>query len=61
MLAVMVVVATSVFGAEPQPRILISNPNYNFGRIFEAEKYSHVFEVKNTGEALLKIERVKPG
>lgn len=61
MLAMTVVVACSVFGAEPLPKILIVTPSYDFGRIFEAETYTHVFEVRNTGESELKIERVKPG
>lgn len=61
MLAMTVVVACSVFGAEPQPKILIANPNYDLGRIFEAETYTHVFQIKNTGKSELKIERVKPG
>ena len=61
MLAMTVVMACSVFGAEPRPQILIVTPNYDFGPIFEAETYTHVFEVRNTGESELKIERVKPG
>ncbi|MCZ6765933.1 MAG: hypothetical protein O7D32_03290 [bacterium] len=61
MLAMTVVVASNVFGGEPQPQILIANPNYDFGRLFEAETYTHVFQVKNTGESELKIARVKPG
>ena len=61
MLATIFFVVSSVMGAEPQPRILITSPNHDLGSVFEAEKYSHIFLVKNTGEAELKIERVKPG
>lgn len=42
------------------PRIEIKEATYNFGKVVEGAKLQHVFEVRNTGDAALDIERVQP-
>ena len=44
-----------------KPRIVIEEMRHQLGDVYEAEKYTHVFTVKNAGDADLKIEKVKPG
>jgi hypothetical protein len=46
---------------EKQPTAHIKNLGYDFGSIFEQESYVHKYVVKNTGNADLIIESVKPG
>ena len=46
---------------EKQPAVSITNLQYDFGTIFEQESYVHKYVVKNTGNADLIIESVKPG
>ena len=45
----------------PRPVIEIPRMNYDFGSIFEQEKYEYSFLVRNRGTADLMIEDVKPG
>ena len=66
-LAIMLVaVATGFFGqpltAQEQkgPQIEIKEATYDFGKIVEGAKLQHVFEVGNTGDAALDIERIQP-
>lgn len=47
--------------SKKQPQITIDAPNYDFGKIYEGEKISHNFTIKNTGTAELTIKDVKPG
>ena len=47
--------------AENQPRIAIIDPVYDAGEVWEGDKVSHTFIVKNTGTAQLDISKVKPG
>ena len=44
-----------------KPRIVIEEMRHDLGQVYEAEKYTHKFTVKNTGTADLLIENVKPG
>jgi hypothetical protein len=44
-----------------KPRILIEEMRHDLGEVYEADKYSWKFTVKNAGDADLKIEKVKPG
>jgi len=43
----------------PQPRILVSEEEWDFGKVIQGEKPSHVFIVKNEGEGDLIIESIK--
>jgi hypothetical protein len=42
-----------------QPRILVSEEEWDFGKVTQGEKPTHTFIVKNGGEGDLIIERVK--
>jgi hypothetical protein len=44
-----------------EPVMVISSPNYGAGTIWEGETLSHAFEVRNEGNAELKIFHVAPG
>ncbi|MFZ0930294.1 MAG: DUF1573 domain-containing protein [Syntrophobacteraceae bacterium] len=46
--------------ATAQPSIQIKEPEYNFGEVMEGAEIEHEFTVRNTGKALLNIERVRP-
>ena len=43
----------------PQPRILVSEEEWDFGKVTRGEKPVHIFNVKNGGEEDLIIEGVK--
>ena len=43
----------------PQPRILISEEEWDFGKVAQGEKPTHIFIVKNEGEGDLIIESLK--
>jgi len=43
----------------PQPRILVSEQEWDFGKVIQGEKPTHIFIVKNEGEGDLIIEGVK--
>jgi hypothetical protein len=45
------------------PKIYVKNQHFDAGLIREGEKLSvkHAFKIKNTGNAPLKIKKVKPG
>ena len=43
----------------PQPRILVSEEEWDFGKVTRGEKPTHIFIVKNGGEGDLIIEGVK--
>jgi hypothetical protein len=55
--------ASSFIKAEEKksPHLVISSPGYDAGTVGEGETISHTFEVKNTGDAELRILSVKPG
>jgi hypothetical protein len=42
-----------------EPNIEFDHDEWNFGKINEGEKISHIFRVKNTGDANLIIKRIK--
>jgi hypothetical protein len=48
-------------GAGPQPSCLMPELRKELGEIFEQDKYTHDFIVKNVGEADLEIVSVRPG
>ena len=43
----------------PQPRILVSEQEWDFGKVVQGEKPTHTFIIKNGGEGDLVIERIK--
>lgn len=43
----------------PQPKISVSEEEWDFGKVIQGEKPTHIFIVKNEGEGDLIIERVK--
>jgi hypothetical protein len=43
----------------PQPRILVSEEEWDFGKVIQGEKPIHIFIVKNEGEGDLIIESLK--
>ncbi|MBA3061413.1 MAG: DUF1573 domain-containing protein [Atribacteria sp.] len=45
--------------AGPQPRILVSEEEWDFGKVTRGEKPTHIFIVKNGGEGDLIIEGLK--
>ena len=46
---------------DAQPNIVIEEMRHDLGEQYEREVFSHKFQVKNTGQADLVIEQVKPG
>jgi hypothetical protein len=65
--AIMLVAAAAVFFNQPLwaleqkgPLIEIKETTYDFGKVVEGAKLQHVFEVGNTGDAALDIERIQP-
>ena len=47
--------------AQAKPQISFDAASYNAGEVWEGDKISHTFIVKNTGTAQLDITKVKPG
>ena len=45
--------------ATAEPSIQIKEPEYDFGVVMEGTEVEHEFTVRNTGKALLNIERVR--
>jgi len=45
--------------SELQPRILVSEEEWDFGKVIQGEKPTHIFIVKNEGEGDLIIEGLK--
>ena len=43
----------------PKPRILVSEEEWDFGKVIQGEKPTHIFIVKNGGEGDLIIESLK--
>jgi hypothetical protein len=43
------------------PKLLIPQTMFDFGYVPPQSKISHYYLVKNVGEDILKIEKVKPG
>ena len=47
--------------AAPQPALVIESPRFDAGSHWEGDTVSHTFQVKNSGDEVLKILNVKPG
>lgn len=43
------------------PRIMISETEFDFGRVGQGASVAHVFWIKNVGADTLRIQDVKPG
>ena len=46
--------------AKGAPKITFDKPKFEFGEVWSGDKIEHTFEVRNTGEGILKISSVKP-
>ncbi len=46
--------------AGPAPKILVDKETHEFGEVWVGAKVNHTFEVRNTGNAVLNITKVKP-
>lgn len=44
-----------------QPKLVIEETRYDFGKLYEEDFYKHTYRVKNTGTTDLIIDKVKPG
>jgi hypothetical protein len=54
--------AAAVSGQEgPQPLCVLVELRHDMGEVFELDKYTHVFKVRNDGDADLEILSVRPG
>ncbi len=47
--------------AQGHPKISFDSTSYDAGEVWEGDKVSHTFIVKNTGVVQLDIAKVKPG
>lgn len=47
--------------ADLKPEMYLPETKFDFGKVFEQEKYEHDFVVRNNGKADLVIQNVKPG
>ena len=45
----------------PQPRLEVVDREVDLGRIYRGQKAEGRFELRNSGDAVLHIQRVKPG
>ena len=50
---------TAQINSGPQPRILVSEEEWDFGKVTRGEKPTHIFIVKNGGEGDLIIDSLK--
>jgi hypothetical protein len=64
---VMLVVAAAGFIVTPLPaqelkgpQLVIKEMTHDFGKVVEGAKLQHVFEVGNSGDAALEIQRIQP-
>jgi len=59
-LAVMVMLAGMLTAQESAaPRIIAAETSFDFGKVVQGTEASHVFEVRNGGNAPLEIERIQ--
>jgi hypothetical protein len=53
--------AAAVFAAGPGgPRLVVTETRFDFGTVTEGQTAEHVFELRNTGDAVLEIVKVQP-
>lgn len=54
-------ISTSVAEEQPQgPKLVVVNPNFDFGSVLTGETIKHSFLLKNEGDTQLSIERIIP-
>ena len=46
--------------AKGAPKITFDKPKFECGEVWSGDKIEHTFDVRNTGEGILKISSVKP-
>jgi copper(I)-binding protein len=46
--------------AHALPQLVVDDPTFNFGTIPQGKKVSHIFAIKNSGDAPLTIQKVRP-
>jgi hypothetical protein len=62
----LVAVAAGFFGSplpaqeQKGPQLEIKESAYDFGKVVEGAKLQHVFDVRNSGDAALDIQRIQP-
>ena len=56
----LILLPVSIFAG---PQISVDNKDHDFGTVREGEVkvFKHVFKVKNTGDSVLKITKIRPG
>jgi hypothetical protein len=52
---------TLAHASESKPVAFIENDSYDFGEVFEGTDVTHVFIIKNNGNADLEIQNAKAG
>jgi hypothetical protein len=62
----MVVVAllgtfTHAHAQQKSPRVVVPEPSYNFGSVPQGQRVVHEYELRNSGDGDLTIQRVSPG
>ncbi len=58
--AFLIALAGAALAAPQGPRITFKELQYNAGSVPEGTTVSHIFEMRNTGDAPLVIDRVAP-
>lgn len=58
-LIIFFVIVSFSFAQKQLPKITAEKPEHNFGEILEGQIVSHNFEITNTGDAELKIDKVQ--
>lgn len=58
-LIISLVIVSFSFAQKQSPKITAEKPEHNFGEILEGQVVSHNFEITNTGNAELKIDKVQ--
>lgn len=45
------------------PEITVDNKDHDFGTVREGEvkEFKHIFKIKNTGDSVLEITKIRPG
>lgn len=58
-LIISLILVSFSFAQKQAPKITVEKPEHNFGEILEGQIVSHNFEIINTGDAELKIDKVQ--
>jgi hypothetical protein len=59
-LPLLVLMASAIVLAQGQPRLLLAEPHYDFGRIVPGAVVTHRFKASNAGDAPLTISKLNP-